>query len=80
MTRICRSVTCCEGFLQGGYVCAVNMRVYPAGFMEINAHDRSRHDAIDETVGYNGNNIDRERDAAHAARLLETRRVVSQTS
>ena len=80
MTRICRSVTCCEGFLQGGYGCAVNMRVYPAVFMEIIAHDRSRHDALDETVGYNGNNRARERNGEHAARLLETRRVVSQAS
>ena len=43
-------------FLQGEYRCAVNIRVYPSGFMDINAHDRSRHDAIDETVEYNGNN------------------------
>ena len=84
MTRICRSVTCCEGFLQGGYGCAVNMRVYPAGFMEINARNARSEQAWrnwrNSRIQWKQQSQRARRRAAHAARLLETRRVVSQAS
>ena len=53
------------------------MREYPAGVKEI-AHDRIRHDAIDETVGYNDDNrADRSSRTRGAAARNYARRVAS---